>query len=107
MRWNGREPVSQTVPGQVRRVDDFLDIGEKLRRFLDFVDENGRTIVLEEGHGIFLRRLQDGGVVEGHISVLDVPRRIFFHEMLEHSGLADLARAGQDNDFEMFGISAN
>lgn len=32
---------------------------------------------------------------------------LFFHEVLEHSGLADLARAGYDNDFEVFRIITN
>lgn len=32
---------------------------------------------------------------------------LFFREMLEHSGLADLARAGYDNAFEVFRISTN
>lgn len=48
--------------GLVGRVDDFLDVGEEFRCLLDFIDENGRTIALEEQRGIFLRRLQDGGL---------------------------------------------
>ncbi|WP_204673587.1 hypothetical protein, partial [Enorma phocaeensis] len=56
---------------------------------------------------VFLRSLQDGGAVESYLGAFDACRRISFHEVPEHSGLADLSRAGQDNDFEMFGISAN
>lgn len=93
--------------GLVRRVDYFLDIEKKLRRFLDLVDENGWTVAPEKECGVFLRSLQDGGVVESYLGAFDACRRISFHEVPEHSGLADLTRAGQDNDFEMFGISAN
>ena len=59
--------------GLVRRVDDFLDIGEKLRRFLDFVDEDRRTVALEEERRVFLRCLQDGGVVGGRTGAFDAP----------------------------------
>lgn len=43
----------------------------KLRCFLDLIDENGRTIALEEERGIFLRSLQNSGVIEGRIGALD------------------------------------
>ena len=60
MEWLGAgEPDSS---GLVGRVDDLLDVGEKLRRFLNFIDENGGTVALEEERGVFLRRLQDSGL---------------------------------------------
>lgn len=60
MEWMGvGRPDGSDLAG---RVNDLLDVGGEFRCLLDFIDENGRTIALEEQRGIFLRRLQDGGL---------------------------------------------
>jgi len=99
MEWLGTgEPDGS---GLVGCVDDFLDVGEKFRRLLDFVDENGRTIALEKERRVLLCRLQDGGVVESHVGSLVASVSVFFHEVFKHSCLAHLAWTGDYNNFEV------
>lgn len=88
-------------------VDDHLDIRKKLGGLLYLVNQNRRTIALQEKRRIFLRRLQNCRVVKRYVNSVDTALGLFLHQMLEHSRLADLPRSGHGNYFEVLGIASH
>ena len=88
-------------------VDDHLDIRKKLGGLLYLVNQNRRTIALQEKRRIFLRRLQNRRVVKRYVNSVDTALGLFLHQMLEHSLLPTCLRSGHGDYFEVLGIASH
>ena len=84
--------------------DVYLDIRQKLRSILNLVDKDRGMIALQEQRGILFGRLKNRRVVERHVRALHTLLCVLIHKVLEHGRLSHLARAGDNNDFEVLGV---
>ena len=82
------------VSGIVMLVDVNFDIGKKLRRVLNLVDQHGGLVYLQKERGVVLRHVARGEVVQRHIFA---PLVLLLRKRAKHRGLARLTRTSQKN----------
>ena len=76
-------------------VDEELDLLEQSGRPLNLVDGHGRAVGVEEERRILPGEQAGPGVVERHVA------EALGQHVLEHRGLADLARPGDQHHLEL------